>query len=95
MAQDRDGAKLHVGDIVAIRYRIVGVDPHPDFFNLMIEPLEPYPEGTNVPTLVNARQAELVEALGSSHTDIDIKSAIESKLNESGPMPVVKDEEHG
>lgn len=90
MALDRNGEKLHVGDIVFVRYKIVGVDPHPDYFNLMIEPLEPYPGEQTIPTIVNARQAELLQGLGSSHTDIDVKSAIEQKLSESGTIPAFK-----
>lgn len=91
MALDRNGDKLHTGDIVSIRYKILGVDPHPDYFNLMLEPLEPYPGDTKTPTIVNARQVDLVEGLGSTHTDIDVKSAIEQKLSDSGTVPAFKD----
>ena len=77
MPQDRKGKKIHVGDIVDLPCRVLGIDKNTDFLNVFVETQEPMLGGdTKTKMFLNARQLELVYTLGESALDIDVETAL-------------------
>lgn len=77
MATDRKGRKLHIGDVVHIPATITGIDKHDEFYNVALETVETmHPANHRTSLLLNAKQVELVAALGDSQTDIDVHKAL-------------------
>lgn len=83
MPVDRKGNKLHTGDIVHIPCVVVGIDPHPEFINVMLQTLEPVPPTDRKrDILINSQLTELVESLGESSSDIDVTTAINERTKD-------------
>jgi hypothetical protein len=85
MPTDRRGKKLRPGDIVCIPCVVMGIDPHPEFINVMLETCEPaFPGEAKTPLLMNARQTDLIEARGESDPDMNVRRAIEESNQRQG-----------
>lgn len=77
MPHDRKNHKLHPGDVVMIPCVVLGIDKHAEYINLALESVEGrYPDGKKEMFLVNARQTELIEAVGHSDAEIDVEKAM-------------------
>lgn len=75
MAVDRRGQKLHVGDIVSVLCTVKGIDREGKL-GLLVETVIPSTGETHRQLLFNCEQVELVQALGDSALDIDVRTAL-------------------
>ena len=75
MARDMNGRRLHVGDVVMIPATVLGCDTD-EVCNLAVETTEPLGAGSKTRFPMSSKQVVLVEALGSSKTDIDVDTAM-------------------
>ena len=96
MPRDRDGEKLRPGDIVHVPCVVTGIDNQPEYMNVALETVEPmYPGNTKLALILNARQVVLHEQLGESDPNMDVKAAIEQKLESDSKIvshgEIVKD----
>lgn len=78
MPVDRNGKKIHTGDIVYVPCMVKGIDRHPDFINVLLTTCDPvYPGNSRQDLLMNSQQVEIKESLGETKSDIDVAQAIQ------------------
>lgn len=77
MPRDLQNNEVHVGDEVVVRCKVAAVQPNEFGLNVAVTPVN---GGDNShPWLLNTQQLEVVDSIGDTAQDIDIRGLLHTK----------------